>query len=123
MPEEFAQKFEVKHIYSDYDEMLKDENLDAVSVCVWNYDHASVAIKALKAGKHVLCEKPLAINLKEAEEIYRVAKECGKILMVGFVKRFFKNTMVLKEFIDKGDFGDIYFAKGTYVRRFGNPGG
>lgn len=121
--EDFAQKFAVEHVYTDFDEMLNDQSLDAVSVCVWNYDHASVAIKALKAGKHVLCEKPLAINLKEAEEIYKVAKECGKILMVGFVRRFFKNTMVLKEFVDKGDFGDIYFAKGSYVRRFGNPGG
>jgi len=121
--QQFARKYAVKHVYTDYEEMLQDTNLDAVSVCVWNYDHATVAIKALRAGKHVLCEKPLAINLQEAEEINRVAKQYGKVLMVGFVKRFFKNTMILKDFIDKGDFGDIYFVKGAYTRRFGNPGG
>lgn len=113
----------VKHVFTDYNEMLKLSEIDAVSVCTWNNAHAPATIAALKAGKHVLCEKPMAMNRKDAEEMAKVAQETGKILMVGFVRRFGNDTKILKEFIDNGMLGDIYYTKATYLRRSGFPGG
>lgn len=118
-----AKKNEIKHVFSDYNEMLKLDELDAVSICTWNSVHAPAVIAALKAGKHVLCEKPMAMNTKEAVEMEKAAKEAGKVLMIGFVRRFGNDTRVLKDFIDKGMMGDIYYSKTSYLRRFGCPGG
>lgn len=119
----FAEKYGVKHTFTDYNEMLKLEGLDAVSVCTWNNAHAPATIAALKAGKHVLCEKPMAMNAQQAEEMLQASKESGKLLMVGFVRRFGNDTKIFKDFIDNGRMGDIYFAKASYLRRCGNPGG
>ena len=118
-----AKKYDVKHSFTDYNEMLKLSELDAVSVCTWNSSHAPVAIAALKAGKHVLCEKPMAMNSKEAIEMEKFAKEADKLLMIGFVRRFGNDARILKDFIDNGMMGDIYYAKASYLRRFGFPGG
>lgn len=121
--EEFAEKYGIKHVFTHYDEMLKMKELDAVSVCTWNNGHAPASIAALKAGKHVLCEKPLAMNVGEALEMESAAKESGKILMVGFVRRFGQNTKILSDFINRGYLGDIYYVKTKCIRRCGNPGG
>lgn len=120
---EYAQKYGIKHVFTDYNEMLKLKELDAVSVCTWNNGHAPATIAALKAGKHVLCEKPPALNTAEALEMKKAAEESGKLLMVGFVRRFGKNTKILQDFINKDYLGDIYFAKTSCVRRVGNPCG
>lgn len=119
----FAEKYGIERTFTDYNEMLKLKELDAVSVCTWNNIHAQAAIAALKAGKHVLCEKPMALNAQLAEEMERTAKETGKILMVGFVRRFGSDTRIMKDFIDNGHLGDIYYTKASYLRRCGNPGG
>lgn len=121
--EAYAKKHDVKHTFTDYNELLKLSELDAVSVCTWNSAHAPVAIAALKAGKHVLCEKPMAINSKEAIEMEKAAKDSGKLLMIGFVRRFGNDAKILKDFIDNGMMGEIYYAKASYLRRFGFPGG
>ncbi|HOJ10219.1 MAG TPA: Gfo/Idh/MocA family oxidoreductase, partial [Clostridiales bacterium] len=118
-----AEKNNIKHVFTDYNEMLKLKELDAVSVCTWNSEHASAAIAALKAGKHVLCEKPMAMNTKQALEMEKAAKEAGKLLMIGFVRRYGNDCKVLKDFIDNGMMGDIYYSKATYLRRAGYPGG
>ena len=120
---EKAEKHGFAHVYTDYDEMLKLEDLDAVSVCTWNNGHAPATIAALKAGKHVLCEKPTAMNAKEAAAMKEAADESGKLLMIGFVRRHGNDAKILKDFIDAGDLGDIYYAKANYIRRNGNPGG
>lgn len=120
---EFADKYSVKHVFTDYNELLQLKELDAVSVCTWNNAHAPISIAALKAGKNVLCEKPLAMNVKEAREMEQTAKESGKLLMVGFVRRFGKNTGIMMDFLKKGYLGDIYYAKTSCVRRCGNPCG
>ena len=120
---EFAKKYDVPNVFTDYNEMLKMSDIDAVSVTAWNNVHAPASIAALKAGKNVLCEKPLALNKNEAEEMVKVSKETGKLLMVGFVRRFGGNTIALKELIDNGTLGDIYYAKAGCLRRWGNPGG
>ncbi len=119
----FAEKYGFKRTYTDFNEMLKNEELDAVSVCTWNNSHASASIAALKAGCNVLCEKPMAMNAREAEEMVKTSLETGKLLMVGFVRRFGSDTRIVKDFIDNGHLGDIYYAKASYLRRCGNPGG
>lgn len=120
---EMGEKYGVTHLYTDKDEMLKREELDAVSVCTWNSQHAPCTIAALEAGVNVLCEKPMAISVKEAEEMKRAAEESGKLLMIGFVRRFGNECKIMQDFIEKDYMGDIYYAKATYLRRNGNPGG
>lgn len=120
---ETADKYNIKARYTDVNEMLKNEKLDAADVCVWNNAHSTCAIAALNAGLHVLCEKPMAISLDEAKKMYQAAKENKKLLMIGFVMRFSDGAAVAKDFIDNNFLGDIYYSKATYLRRHGNPGG
>ncbi len=120
---EFAERYHIPNTFTDYNEMLKMKEIDAVSVTAWNNIHAPASIAALRAGKHVLCEKPLALNADQAQEMVEVSKQTGKILMVGFCRRFGDNAKALKEIIDSGDLGNIYYAKTGCLRRWGNPGG
>lgn len=119
-----GEEFGITRLYTDCEEMLHElPEIDAVSVCTWNSAHAPCTIAALKAGKHVLCEKPMALNAKEAAEMQKAAKESGKLLMIGFVRRFGNDCAMLKDLIADEQFGDLYWAKATYLRRNGNPGG
>lgn len=118
-----AEKFSIPHVFTSYDEMYKMAEIDGVSICTWNNVHAPAAIAALKAGKNVLCEKPMALNAGLAQEMLDTAKANNKLLAIGFVRRFGDNTKALKTFIDNGDLGNIYFAKVKMIRRWGNPGG
>lgn len=120
---EFAQTYGIPHCYVDYHEMLEKEEIDGVSICTWNNVHAPATMAALNAGVNVLCEKPLALNAKEAEEMVEVARKNGRLLMVGFVRRFGLNTKVLKDRIEQGELGQIYYAQAGCIRRVGNPGG
>ena len=121
---EKGEKHGVTKLYTDLDRMLAElPELDAVSVCTWNNGHAECTIKALNAGKHVLCEKPMAMNAKEAQAMIDASKKNGKKLMVGFVRRFGNDTAVARDFIDAGSVGDVYYAKVQYLRRNGCPGG
>ena len=116
-------KHGVTHLYTSVEEMVKTEQLDAVSVCTWNCAHAACTIAALNAGLNVLCEKPMAMNAKEAEAMMAAAEKSGKLLMVGFVRRYGNDMDVLQDFIHAGYFGELYYAKANYIRRNGNPGG
>ena len=121
---EMGEKYGVTRLYTDKDVMLKElPEIDAVSVCTWNSQHAPCTIAALNAGKHVLCEKPMATSAKEALEMKAAAEKSGKLLMIGFVRRYGNDCAVLKDFIGTDYFGDIYYAKATYLRRNGSPGG
>ncbi len=119
----YAKNNGVANYYTDYNEMLEKEQLDAVSVCTWNASHKGAAIAALRAGCDVICEKPMAMNKAEAEEMLAVSKETKKLLMLGFVRRFGNDADIIKKFIDGGTMGDIYYAKAVYLRRSGCPGG
>lgn len=119
----YAKEMGFERAYPSAEAMLAAEKLDAVSVCTWNNGHAPCSIAALRAGVNVLCEKPLALNAIEAQQMADVAKETGKLLMVGFVRRFGENTLLVKQRIDAGEMGDLYYAKTGCVRRVGNPGG
>lgn len=120
---ELAESYGVTQIYTDFKNLLQDETIDAVSICTWNNTHAPMAIEALEANKHVLVEKPLSITVDEASAVEDAVRKSGKILQVGFVRRFGRNAQILKRFIDQDDLGEIYYAKASYLRRLGNPGG
>ena len=113
----------IPNVYPSYDEMLAKEKLDCVSVTTWNAAHHDAAIAALNAGVNVICEKPMAMNAAQAQEMADAARRSGKLLMIGFVRRYGNDAAVVKKFIDAGQLGDIYYAKATYLRRNGCPGG
>ena len=121
--EKVGREYGITRLYTDKDEMLKLAELDAVSVCTWNSAHAECVLAALNAGKHVLCEKPMSITVEEARIMKETADKNGKLLMIGFVRRFGNDMNILKDFINNGTLGEIYYAKATYLRRNGNPGG
>ncbi|HPF57011.1 MAG TPA: Gfo/Idh/MocA family oxidoreductase, partial [Clostridiales bacterium] len=92
-----GEKYGVTRLFTDKDEMLKLKELDAVSVTTWNSQHAPCTIAALNAGKHVICEKPMAMNAKEAQAMADAAKKNNKLLMIGFVRRFGNDCDILKD--------------------------
>lgn len=118
-----AEQFGAKEVYQDYKDMLSKSDIDAVSVITWNNTHAEITVNALNAGKHVLCEKPPALNALQALEMEKASQSAGKLLMFGFVRRFEEKAKLLKQKIDDGELGDIYYIKTGYLRRTGNPGG
>lgn len=118
-----AEKYEVTKTFTDINEMLSLKEIDAVSVCTWNSAHAPCVIAALNAGKHVMCEKPMATSAEDARAMKAAADKNGKLLMIGFVRRYGNDCELLKDFISTGYFGDLYYAKATYLRRKGSPGG
>lgn len=120
---EKGEKHGVKKLYTDKNKMFEENKIDAVSICVPNYVHCECTLAALHAGCHVLCEKPMALNAAEAQLMEDEAKKAGKLLMIGFVRRHGNDCKILKEFINSGYFGDLYYAKATYLRRHGNPMG
>ena len=121
--DKYAAQYNIPHKYTDAAEMMKNEQLDCVSVCVWNSAHKDCTITALRGGANVLCEKPMALNAQEAQEMYDEAKKAGKLLQLGFVRRFGEDADTVKRLVDNGTFGDIYYAKATYLRQNGCPGG
>ncbi|MCM2591683.1 Gfo/Idh/MocA family protein [Rossellomorea marisflavi] len=104
--------------YTDYKDLLKDESIEAVSVCTPNALHAPISIDALKAGKHVLCEKPMATSTEEAEAMIVAANEAGRKLMIGHNQRFVPSHQKAKELISKGEAGKIY----SFRTAFGHGG-
>ena len=116
-----ADKFGITRTYTDYREMLADPEIDAVSVATPNKYHKEPTIAALKAGKHVICEKPLGMNAEECREMCRAAKDSGKILQVGLQSRFSGPIRFMKEYVDAGNMGQIYYARAQALRRRGVP--
>ncbi len=103
------------------DELLKHE-LDAVSVCTYNSTHAECTVKALEASCHVLCEKPMSVTLADAVEMAKAEKKSGKILTIGFQPRYDENSAYVKEIVQSGKLGDVYYVQTGGGRRRGIPG-
>jgi predicted dehydrogenase len=120
---EKAERYQVAAVYTDYKELLADSTIDAVSVCTWNHRHAEISIAALEAGKNVLVEKPLSKTVEEALRMQETVRRTGKLLQVGYVRRYGSNVKTLRKFVDGGELGEIYYAKASCLRRLGNPGG
>ena len=111
-----------KHVFSSYTKMLEMDEIDAVSVCTYNQRHRRPTVAALNAGKHVLCEKPMAATLPDATAMVRAAKASGKILQIGLNPTFTPRLQFARKVIDEGLLGDIYYSESSGGRRRGNPG-
>lgn len=108
--------------YTSSMEMLRKENLDIVGIATPNKFHKPLAIEALRAGCHVFCEKPMAMNAREARAMIAAAEKAGKRLMINFSYRFTEQGVALKQQVDNGILGDVYFARTIWHRRRGMPG-
>ncbi len=122
--EAFFKKWNVEGVrcYGSHEELLDAEKeLDAVSICTYNATHAQCAVAALKHGLNVLLEKPMCVTTDEAVEIMRAEKESGKILSIGFQPRFDPNMIKVKDIVQSGVLGDIYYIQTGGGRRHGIP--
>lgn len=108
-------------VYTDYHELLADPTIDAVHVLTPNIAHCEITIAALEAGKHVLCEKPMAATEADAKKMLEARDRTGKMLTIGYQYRHFPANQVAKKVVDDGWLGDIYYAEATYLRRRGVP--
>lgn len=116
------ERFKVPRRYREYQELLADPEIDAITVAVPNHLHKPVTLAALEAGKHVLVEKPLAQNSVEGEEIVRAAEASGKVVMILFNRRGRHDVQIVQKLSAAGTFGRIYHAKAFWMRRSGIPG-
>jgi len=111
----------IPHVFTDYQKMLEINEIDAVDVCLHNRLHAPVTIDALKAGKHVYCEKPMASSFAEAKAMYDTARQLGKHLHIQLATLYDVSTRAAKSIIEAGYLGKIYYAKSSHYRRRGRP--
>jgi len=118
-----AADFEVPHALTDYRKLVGEESVDAVLVCSPNNTHLPVVLAAIDAGKDVLCEKPLAMNAREARRMVEAAQKADRILMAGQSSRYTAPAIFMKKLAESGRFGDIYYGKGLWLRRTGIPRG
>lgn len=109
--------------YDTCEELCKRDDIDAVSICTYNSQHAVCAVAALESGKHVLLEKPMCVTLEEGIEIMKAEKKSGKILTVGFQPRYNNNCRKIKRIVDSGELGKVYYVQIGGSRRRGIPGG
>lgn len=121
--EKFAAKYGVEgcRFYPSHKEMLDNEELDGVSICTYNMTHAECAIYALEKGVNVLLEKPMCVTTEEAVEIMRAEKKSGKILSIGFQPRLDENMKMVKQIVQSGVLGEIYYIQTGGGRRRGVP--
>lgn len=108
-------------VYENYNELLNDPSIEVVHVCTPNDSHADIAVAALEAGKHVMCEKPMAKTAEGARRMLEAAKRTGKKLSIGYQNRLRADSRYLKEACDRGELGEIYFAKAHAIRRRAVP--
>jgi predicted dehydrogenase len=108
-------------VYTDYRELLKDESIDICYVLTPNRSHADISCDAMLAGKHVMCEKPMAKTAEDARRMVKVAKSTGKLLTIGYQHRHKAESRYVKQVIQRGDLGEIYYSKALAIRRRGTP--
>lgn len=119
---EIGDRFNVPGRYTTAEEMFTHEELDVVSVATPNKFHMPLAVSAFEAGCHVLCEKPMSLNPAEARQMLAAAEKAGKRLMINFSYRFTEQSMALKQQVEAGILGEVYFARTIWHRRRGLPG-
>ncbi|MDY0394123.1 Gfo/Idh/MocA family protein [Virgibacillus halophilus] len=120
----FIDELEIKNAqpFEDHNDLLQLD-MDGISVCTPNFAHHKTSIDALKAGKHVLVEKPLAVTLEQGIEMSQIAKETGKMLSVGYQPRYDPNMKKIVSIVQSGQLGDVYYVEVGGGRRRGMPGG
>lgn len=115
-----AEKFSITHVCENLDEMLKI--VDAIVICTPNKFHAPIAIQALDAGVHVLCEKPMALSSEECEAMAEASEKSGKTLLIAYHYRFMKEPLAAKRLIDAGEIGEPLVIRAKMMRRRKVPG-
>ncbi len=118
---ERAEQFGIPNVYTDFRKLLERDDLDSVDVCLHNNLHMPVTIEALKAGKHVYCEKPIAGSYADGKKMLEAAKETGKKLYIQLAMIFKPETRAAKRMIDAGELGKIYHSRTYHLRRRGRP--
>lgn len=116
-----ADRFRIENLYTNFREMLKRDDLDAVDVCLHNNLHAPVTIEVLKSGKHAYCEKPIAGSYFDGKAMLEAAKKYGKMLHIQLAKLYSRETKAAKHLIENGELGNIYHARSVGYRRRGRP--
>ena len=119
--EELCSAHKIPKSYATADELLGDPAIDAVYVAVPNKYHVPLTIQALQSGKHVILEKPFALNYAEAQLAADVAKTTGKVLTLGMNQRFERAPQTIKALVEQGDLGEVYHIKAYWMRRAGIP--
>lgn len=107
--------------FANYEEVLKNSSIDVIHVLTPNVSHCEITIAALEAGKHVMCEKPMAMNSIEARKMIDTANRTGKKLTIGYQNRFREDSQILYKACRNGELGDIYFAEAHAIRRRAVP--
>jgi predicted dehydrogenase len=107
--------------FLDHRDLLKLKEIEAVSVCTPNKSHCEITVNSLKAGKHVLCEKPIAMDARQGRKMVDAAAKAGRILQIGLMQRFRTDANYVKGLVDDGTLGEIYYARCRAVRRRGVP--
>ena len=119
---DLAKQFDVPRVYGEYQELIADPDIEAVTVAVPNILHVPVALAALEAGKHVMVEKPLAPTAAEGQRIIDAAREANRVLGVVFNRRGRQDVQLVKREVERGALGEIYHARAFWMRRSGIPG-
>lgn len=118
---ETAQRYDIPKWYEDPQQMLDELKPDLVSVCTPNVYHKEWSIKALEAGAHVMCEKPIALTYQDAKEMFETAERCGRILFPCQSRRWSPDMVFAHDAISQADIGKPYFADISFIRRYGIP--
>lgn len=113
-----AAQYNIPDYYTDYHELLARDDIDAVTLPLPDQEHCVVACDAMRAGKHVLCEKPMALDLEECKEMIRVSRETGVQLMVGQIGRYTPAFVKAKEMLEAGVIGDLFFIESEYAHDY-----
>lgn len=116
-----AEKFGIPKAFGSCEELLAGSETDYIDICVWNRYHSDVAIAAAKAGKAILCEKPMAIDLSHALAMEKAVKDAGVPFMMAVPTRYSSEAQYLAQMVESGRMGEIYYAKTANMRRRGTP--
>lgn len=110
-----SEEHDIPHCYRDFADMAADAEVDLVVIATPHALHAAMAVQALRAGKHVIVEKPMCVSLDECEAVIRAVEESGKVLAVDQVLRFYPYYQSIKEHVHKGGLGEVYYAEADYL--------
>lgn len=109
--------YDKSYVTTEYQKLIEDKTIDVIHVCTPNVTHCKITCDALESGKHVMCEKPMAITGKESQIMVDTAKRTGKKLTIGYQNRFRDDSIFLRKVVDEGKLGEIYYAQGHALRR------
>ncbi len=121
--EKRAEEYNIPHIYTDHMELLRRDDIDAVTLPLPDQLHKQITIESLAAGKHVLCEKPMALTVEECKDMVQAARESDKQLMVGQIGRYTPGFITAKQMVDNGEIGDLFFIESEYAHDYSHIGG